>query len=74
METLNQFILRKSGLKFFFGKYRGKYIDYVLDTDISYCKWIVNNMPMSNEAKYIIQSRVFIDKVINKPNNSYEIR
>jgi len=66
METLNQFILRKSGLKFFFGKYRGKCIDYVLDTDISYCKWVVNAMPMSNEAKYIIQSRVFIEKVINK--------
>jgi hypothetical protein len=66
METLDQLILRKSGLKFFFGKYRGKYIDYVLDTDISYCKWIVNNMPMSNEARYIMESKVFTEKVINK--------
>jgi cytochrome b subunit of formate dehydrogenase len=74
METLNQFILRKSGLKFFFGKYRGKYIDYVIDTDISYCKWIVNNMPMSNEAKYIMQSRVFIEKVINKQVTNTEIK
>lgn len=74
METTKQFILRKSGLKFFFGKYRGRYIDYVLDTDISYCKWIVNNMPMSNEAKYIIQSRVFIEKVINKQVINTEIK
>ena len=65
METLDQFILRKSGLKFFFGKYKGKYIDYVLDTDISYCKWIVNTMPMSNEARYIMESKVFTEKVIN---------
>lgn len=40
----------------YFGKYKGKTIDYIMENDVEYCKWVINFLPATSKHKsYVIK-------------------
>ena len=61
------------GRKFFFGKYKGKYIKDIIVNDTQYITWTMKNVSWFryNNDEVELYKKQF--KANNKPKNQYEI-
>ena len=61
------------GRKFFFGKYKGKYIKDIIVNDTQYITWSMKNVSWFwyNNEEVELYKKQF--KANNKPKNQYEI-
>lgn len=55
----------KKVFEFTFGKYKGKEVDYVIENDQSYVKWVVNQPFLNSEIKNYVKSKISLEYTIN---------